>query len=57
MDHGYWVVDSVLAASGRYKDYAAGWATGVKSAFMLAEYFEKEDGRDYVVIDAKGKVL
>ena len=56
-EEGYYVVESVLAAAGHWKKYAAAFTRGVASAFLVAEDLERQDGSDYIVVDHKGKVL
>lgn len=57
MTHGFWVVESVLAASGDPKKYAKGWCQGVLSAQVLAEHLSEQENADFIVVDSKGQVV
>lgn len=54
---GFWVVDSVLAASGDPKKHAVAFCAGVMSANLLMDALNDQGEYDYIVVDENGQVV
>ena len=53
----YYVIDSVLATQGRWKNKTVWSGRDVIAAALVVESYTERDGLDYIILDENGQVV